>query len=62
MKPLLLPSNGFPTGGHGEIRPDKPDLRISLLVQDATEALADCGFEPFAGKTVKAVVAPDFKH
>ena len=40
---------------------DKPDLRISLLVQDATEALADCGFEPFAGKTVKAVVAPDFK-
>ena len=40
---------------------DKPDLRISLLVQDATEALADCGFEPFAGKPVKAVVAPDFK-
>lgn len=40
---------------------DKPDLRISLLVQDATKALADCGFEPFAGKTVKAVVAPDFK-
>ena len=40
---------------------DKPDLRISLLIQDATEALADCGFEPFAGKTVKAVVAPDFK-
>ena len=40
---------------------DKPDLRISLLVQDATEALADCGFEPFACKTVKAVVAPDFK-
>ena len=40
---------------------DKPDLRISLLVQDATEALADCGFEPFAGKMVKAVVAPDFK-
>ena len=40
---------------------DKPDLRISLLVQDATEALADCGFDPFAGKTVKAVVAPDFK-
>ena len=40
---------------------DKPDLRISLMVQDATEALADCGFEPCAGKTVKAVVAPDFK-
>ena len=40
---------------------DKPDLRISLLVQDATEPLEDCAFKPFAGKTVKAVVAPDFK-
>ncbi len=39
---------------------DKPDLRISLTVQDATNVLADCGFEPFAGKTVKAVVADDF--
>jgi len=39
---------------------DKPDLRISLTVQDATEILSDCGFEPFAGNTVKAVVAPDF--
>ena len=40
---------------------DKPDLRISLLVQDATEVLADCGFGPFEGKTVKAIVAPEFK-
>lgn len=32
---------------------DKPDLRISLIVQDATEALADCGFEPFAGVCTK---------
>lgn len=39
---------------------DKPDLRISLMVQDATDVLADCGFEPFAGKTVKAVAADDF--
>lgn len=39
---------------------DKPDLRIDLLVQDATAALADCGFEPFAGRTVKAVVADHF--
>ena len=40
---------------------DKPDLRISLLVQDATEALADCGFEPFAeGNLVKAVKVSDF--
>lgn len=33
---------------------DKPDLRISLLVQDVTEELADCGFEPFAGACDKA--------
>ncbi len=39
---------------------DKPDLRINLLVQDATAVLADCGFEPFAGNTVKAVVADNF--
>ncbi|MDD3165232.1 MAG: aspartate--tRNA ligase [Oscillospiraceae bacterium] len=37
---------------------DKPDLRIDLTVQDFT-AFADCGFEPFAGSTVKAVVVPD---
>lgn len=35
---------------------DKPDLRISLIVQDATEALADCGFEPFAGACTKPAV------
>ncbi len=34
---------------------DKPDLRIDLTVQDATALLADCGFEPFAGATVKAI-------
>ena len=39
---------------------DKPDLRIKLTVQDATDLLQDCGFGPFAGNTVKAVVAPDF--
>jgi len=39
---------------------DKPDLRIHLEVQDATEVLADCGFGPFAGQIVKAVVASDF--
>ncbi|MCD8336146.1 MAG: aspartate--tRNA ligase [Lachnospiraceae bacterium] len=39
---------------------DKPDLRIHLEVQDATEVLADCGFGPFAGQIVKAVVAPHF--
>ncbi len=39
---------------------DKPDLRIDLTVQDATELLADCGFEPFAGNTVKAIVVTSF--
>ena len=32
---------------------DKPDLRINLIVQDATEVLADCGFAPFAGASDK---------
>ena len=40
---------------------DKPDLRIDLRVRDMTSLLADCGFEPFAGMTVKAVVVPDFQ-
>lgn len=39
---------------------DKPDLRIDLRVQDATALLADCGFEPFSGNTVKAVVVSDY--
>ncbi len=39
---------------------DKPDLRIDLELTEATEALANCGFEPFAGQTVKAVVVPNF--
>ena len=50
---------------------DKPDLRIDLTVQDATEVLADCGFGPFASKAedgsttdvrIKAVVISDFKE
>ena len=40
---------------------DKPDLRIDLTVTDATGLLAECGFEPFAGNTVKAVVVSDFE-
>ncbi|MDO4343186.1 MAG: aspartate--tRNA ligase [Eubacteriales bacterium] len=39
---------------------DKPDLRIDLIVQDATACMADCGFAPFAGQTVKAVVVSGF--
>ena len=35
---------------------DKPDLRIDLVLQDATDVMADCGFGPFEGQTVKAVV------
>jgi len=40
---------------------DKPDLRIDLLIQDATAALAGCGFGPFEGNTVKAVVVTGFE-
>ena len=39
---------------------DKPDLRIDLTLQDATACMADCGFEPFAGQTVKAIVVDGF--
>ena len=39
---------------------DKPDLRIDLVLQDATELLADCGFGPFEGQTVKAIVVDEF--
>ncbi|MCI9402960.1 MAG: aspartate--tRNA ligase [Oscillospiraceae bacterium] len=40
---------------------DKPDLRIDLTVTDVTELVGSCGFEPFAGNTVKAVVVSDFE-
>ena len=40
---------------------DKPDLRIDLVVQDATELLSGCGFPAFEGKTVKAVAASGFE-
>ena len=48
---------------------DKPDLRIDLTVQDATEALRDCGFGPFASEAegektdvrIKAVVVSGFE-
>ena len=39
---------------------DKPDLRIKLELTEASELLGDCGFEPFAGQTVKAIVVPNF--
>ncbi len=38
---------------------DKPDLRIDLVCRDVTELVGDCGFGPFEGNTVKAVVVTD---
>ncbi len=40
---------------------DKPDLRIDLTVQDATEVLGRCGFPPFEHQTVKAVAVSGFE-
>ena len=39
---------------------DKPDLRIDLEIRDITDAVQGCGFGPFEGSTVKAVVVHDF--
>lgn len=39
---------------------DKPDLRIDLTLTDATEVMADCGFGPFEGQIVKAIVVDGF--
>lgn len=39
---------------------DKPDLRIDLTLQDATQCMADCGFPAFEGQTVKAIVVDRF--
>ncbi len=41
---------------------DKPDLRIDLTATDVTELLGDCGFGPFEGNIIKAVVVKDFKE
>ena len=40
---------------------DKPDMRIDLILQDATELLGSCGFGPFEGNTVKAIVVTGFE-
>lgn len=39
---------------------DKPDLRIDLTVTDVTDLIGSCGFGPFEGNTVKAVVIDNF--
>ncbi|MDY6179468.1 MAG: aspartate--tRNA ligase [Candidatus Faecousia sp.] len=41
---------------------DKPDLRIDLEIQDITAEVQGCGFGPFEGATVKAVVVHDFNQ
>ena len=38
---------------------DKPDLRIDLTLTDVTELIGNCGFGPFEGNVVKAVVVSD---
>ncbi len=40
---------------------DKPDLRIDLTLRDVTDVLGGCGFGPFEGQSVEAVVVSDFK-
>ncbi len=39
---------------------DKPDLRVDLELQDVSAEVQGCGFGPFDGATVKAVVVHDF--
>lgn len=39
---------------------DKPDLRIDLTLTDATEVMSGCGFGPFEGQVVKAIVVDGF--
>ena len=39
---------------------DKPDLRIDLEIEDISEQVQGCGFGPFEGTCVKAVVVHDF--
>ena len=39
---------------------DKPDLRINLVLTDATEVMQGCGFAAFEGQTVKAIVVDGF--
>ena len=39
---------------------DKPDLRIDLEIEDISAEVQGCGFGPFEGATVKAIVVHDF--
>ncbi len=40
---------------------DKPDLRIDLRATDVTQLMDGCGFAPFEGNVVKAVVVSGFE-
>ena len=39
---------------------DKPDLRIDLTLKDVTDIIGDCGFGPFEGNVVEAIVVDNF--
>ena len=39
---------------------DKPDLRIDLVLKDVTDLLSGCGFGPFEGNSVEAIVVDGF--
>ena len=41
---------------------DKPDLRIDLEIQDISDVVQGCGFDPFEGAVVKAVAVDDFNQ
>ena len=41
---------------------DKPDLRIDLEIQDISNVVQGCGFDPFEGAVVKAVAVDDFNQ
>ncbi|MCR5482126.1 MAG: aspartate--tRNA ligase [Clostridia bacterium] len=41
---------------------DKPDLRISLKLSEASSLLGDCDFDGLRGRKIKAVVINDFKE
>ncbi len=39
---------------------DKPDLRINLVIKDATDVLSETEFGPFKDSTIKVIVAENF--
>lgn len=39
---------------------DKPDMRFSLLLNDVTDILSDCGFKAYEGKYISCIVINDY--